>query len=159
MTTENTFETMGANALSNVDETLEDIKENQERENPYKLTQALLDEGFIFDNTGVYIPFKAKFQSIGIDDFSNFETSDNIYLWASRNPDKKLEIHCKWAKKTPEGFQKSRGFNIFYTSNFTVFCLQRQTVFLQNFALCSLRCQLKKPSSCENGFLCYFTLR
>ena len=49
MTTENTFETMGANALSNVDETLEDIKENQERENPYKLTQALLDEGFIFE--------------------------------------------------------------------------------------------------------------
>lgn len=115
MTTRNNFEDMTTNALSNVDETLEDIKENQDLANPYKLTQALLDEGFIFDNTGVYIPFKAHFQSIGIDDPSGFETSDNIYLWASRNPDKKLEIQLKWARKTPEGFNKTRGFNIDFT--------------------------------------------
>lgn len=115
MTTENKFEDMTTNALSNVDETLEDITENQDLANPYKLTQALLDEGFIFDNTGVYIPFKAHFQTIGIDDPSGFETSDKIYLWASRNPDKKLEIQLKWAKKTPEGFQKKRGFNIDFT--------------------------------------------
>ena len=115
MTIENKFEDMTTNALSNVDETLEDITENQDLANPYKLTQALLDEGFIFDNTGVYIPFKAHFQSIGIDDPSGFETSDKIYLWASRNPDKKLEIQLKWAKKTPEGFQKTRGFIIDFT--------------------------------------------
>lgn len=115
MTNRNNFNEMTTNALSNVDETLEDITENQDLANPYKLTQALLDEGFIFDNTGVYIPFKAHFQSIGIDDPSGFETSDKIYLWASRNPDKKLEIQLKWARKTPEGFQKKRGFNIDFT--------------------------------------------
>ena len=112
MTTRNNFEDMTTNALSNVDETLEDITEKQDIANPYKLTQALLDEGFIFDNTGAYFPFKAHFQSIGVEDPSGFDTRDDLYLWASRNPDKKLEIHCKWAKKTPEGFQKSRGFNI-----------------------------------------------
>lgn len=116
MTTENTFDNMMTNALSNVDETLEDITENQERENPYTLTQALLDEGFIFDNTGAYFPFKAHFQSIGVEDNNErFETRDDLYLWASRNPDKKLEINFKWAKKTPEGFIKSRGFNIDFT--------------------------------------------
>ena len=56
MARENTnFEDMMTNALSNVDETIEDINENQERENPYKLTQALLDEGFLFDYTGLFI--------------------------------------------------------------------------------------------------------
>ena len=116
MTTENTnFETMMTNALSNVDETLEDITENQESENPYTLTQALLDEGALFDNTGVYFQYKAHFQSIGVEDPERFNTDDNIYLSISRNPDKKLEIKCKWAKKTTEGFKKSRGFNIPFT--------------------------------------------
>lgn len=115
MTTENTFETMGANALSNVDETLEPINENTMSSNPYKLNQALLDEGFIFDNTGVYIPYKAYFQSIGVEDDTNFKTEEDLYLWVSRNPDKKLEINFKWAEKTPEGFNKSRKFNIDFT--------------------------------------------
>ena len=117
MTTENTnFENMMTNALTNVDETLEQIKETDITENPYKLNQALLDEGFIFDLTGVYIPYKAHFQSIGVeDDNDRFTTRDDLYLWASRNPDKKLEINFKWAKKTPEGFVKSRSFNIAFT--------------------------------------------
>lgn len=116
MRIENNFENMMANALSNVDETLEHIKENQESENPYKLTQALLDEGFIFDNTGVYIPFKAYFQSIGAEDNNQkFETREDLYLWICRNPDKKLELNCKWAKKTPEGFTKARAFNLDFT--------------------------------------------
>lgn len=116
MTTENKFDNMMTNALSNVDETLEQIKESDMSENPYKLTQALLDEGFLFDNNGVYFPFKAHFQSIGVeDDNERFETRDDLYLWASRNPDKKLEINLKWAKKTPEGFVKARAFNIDFT--------------------------------------------
>lgn len=116
MTNENTnFENMMANALSNVDETLEDINEKDMLSNPYKLTQALLDEGFIFDNEGVYVPFKAHFQSIGANNNQKFETRDDIYLWIARNPDKKLELNLKWAKKTPEGFQKARGFNIDFT--------------------------------------------
>ena len=116
MTTENTnFDAMMTNALSNVDETLEEVKENQERANPYKLNQALLDEGFIFDNEGVYVPFKAYYQSIGVEDSSRFTTRDDIYLFITRNPDKKLELNCKWAKKTSEGFHKSRGFNLDFT--------------------------------------------
>lgn len=115
MTNENNFENMMTNALSNVDETLEKINDEDMRSNPYKLNQALLDEGFIFDNTGVYIPFKAHFQSIGVEDGSRFTTRDDLYLWISRNPDKKLELNCKWAKKTPEGFIKARAFNLDFT--------------------------------------------
>ena len=111
MTTEN-FENMGKNAMLNVDETLEDIKEKTMSENPYTLNQALLDEGHYFDITGAYFHFKPYFQSIGVEDSSTFDTCDDLYLWASRNPDKKLEINIKWAKKTSEGFQKARGFNI-----------------------------------------------
>lgn len=99
MTTENNFDNMMTNALSNVDETLEDINENDVSENPYKLTQALLDEGFLFDTEGVYIQYKAHFQSIGVEDSSRFTTRDDIYLFARRNPDKKLELNFKWAKK------------------------------------------------------------
>lgn len=116
MTTENTnFENMMTNALSNVDETLEDINENDLSSNPYKLTQALLDDGFIFDNNGVYIQFKEEFQSIGVEDGSRFTTRDDIYLFVSRNPDKKCELNCKWAKKTPDGFTKARSFNLDFT--------------------------------------------
>ena len=116
MTTENTnFDEMLKNASSNVDETLEDINENDVSENPYKLTQALLDEGFLFDNTGAYFPYKAHYQSIGVEDGSPFTTRDDLYLWASRNPDKKRELNLKWAKKTTEGFVKTRGFNIDFT--------------------------------------------
>jgi len=112
MAKENKFENMMTNALSNVDETLEDIKENTMSENPYKLNQALINEGFISSNDGVYVPFKAYFQSIGVEDSSTFNTRDDIYLFIMRNPDKKLEIKCKWAKKTSEGFHKTRGFNL-----------------------------------------------
>ncbi|MBO7535915.1 MAG: hypothetical protein J6T34_02070, partial [Bacilli bacterium] len=116
MTNENTFDNMMKSALTNVDETLEDIKENQESENPYKLNQALLDEGFLFDYTGAYFPFKEEFQSIGVEDNNQrFETRDDLYLWIARNPDKKRELNCKWAKKTPEGFIKSRAFNLNFT--------------------------------------------
>ena len=112
---ENNFENMMTNALSNVDETLEDIKENNVSANPYKLNQSLLDEGCLFDNTGAYFPFKEVFQSIGVEDGSPFTTRDDIYFFVSRNPDKKLELNCKWAKKTPEGFIKSRGFKLDFT--------------------------------------------
>ena len=112
MTTENTFETMGANALSNVDETLEDINENDMSSNPYKLNQALLDEGFISSNNGVYIPYKEEFQ---LGDEDRRKPEDNVYLFISRNPDKKLELNCKWARKTSEGFQKARNFNLDFT--------------------------------------------
>ena len=104
---------MTSNALLNVDETLQQKGEEQERENPYKLTQALIDDGFIFDFNGVYVPFKERFQLAGVDkNNEKFETKDNIYLFISRNPDKKLELNCKWATKTPDGFEKARGFNI-----------------------------------------------
>lgn len=115
MAKENKFDNMMTNAMSNVNETLEDIKENTMSENPYKLNQALINEGFIFANDGVYVPFKAYFQSIGVEDSSTFKTRDDIYLFIMRNPDKKLEIKCKWAKKTSEGFHKTRGFNLDFT--------------------------------------------
>ena len=115
MTKENNFETMGANASSNIDETLEEIKETEVNENPYNINQALLDEGFLFDYSGAYFPYKEEFQSIGVEDPSGFTTRDDIYLWASRNPDKKLELNLKWARKTSEGFIKSRGFNLDFT--------------------------------------------
>ena len=120
MTKENNFDNMMASALSNVDETLEDIKEKQDIANPYNITQALLDEGFLFDYTGAYFPYKEEFQAIGVkpekyDYFMENHARDDIYLWASRNPDKKLELNCKWARKTSEGFIKSRGFNLDFT--------------------------------------------
>ena len=116
MTNENTnYDEMLKQASSHVDETLEEIKEKDMSSNPYKLNQALLDEGFIFDTSGVYIPFKAYFQSIGVDDGSRFRTRDDLYFFIERNPDKKLELNCKWARKTPEGFVKTRQFKLDFT--------------------------------------------
>ena len=97
MTTKNKFETMSSNAMSNVDETLEEINENDMSSNPYKITQGLHDEGFMFDNDGIYIPFKEKFQ---VSDEDRRKPNENTYLFITRNPDKKLELKCKWAKKT-----------------------------------------------------------
>lgn len=96
---------MMENALSNVDDTLEPINENNMTQNPYTLTQALQKEGFIYDNDGVYIPFKEEFQNI---DNNNITTRDDIYLFVSRNLDKKLELHFKWAKKNNKRFQKEK---------------------------------------------------
>ena len=114
MTTENTnFEEMTANAVSHIDETLDKNTEDQEGSNPYKLTQALLKEGCMYDDDGAYFHFKEDFQLAGVDENTErFETKDDIYLFVSRNPDKKLEINLKWARKTPDGFEKARGFNI-----------------------------------------------
>ena len=114
MTTEN-FDEMTSSALLNVDETLTAGTEEQERENPYKLTQALLDDGFMFDFNGVYVPFKERFQLAGVD--GNMETKDNIYLLIARNPDKKLEINCEWKQKTPDGFTNGRAFDIDFLLN------------------------------------------
>lgn len=112
-TENNNFDEMTADALLNVDETLEKKPENETLENPYKLDDALLKDGNMFDNTGVYFHFKPSFQRAGVDpDNDRFKTKDNIYLFATRNPDKKLEINFKWAFKTPDGFMKARGFNI-----------------------------------------------
>lgn len=114
MTTENTnFDEMLTQAGAHIDESLNKKPENKEPSNPYKMTQALLDDGNIYDNTGAYFHFKEDFQLAGVDENTErFQTADNIYLFATRNPDKKLEINCKWARKTPDGFEKSRGFNI-----------------------------------------------
>ena len=115
MSNENNFNEMMENALSNVDETLDEIQDKDASSNPYKLTKELMSDGFIYDFTGAYFPFKEEFQLASVEDTSNFNTQDNLYLWASRNPGKKCEIICKWAKKTPEGFVKSRGFNLDFT--------------------------------------------
>ena len=115
MNNENNFNEMIKNVLSNADETLDEIQDKDASLNPYKLTRELMNDGFTYDFTGAYFPFKEEFQLAGVEDTSNFNTQDNLYLWASRNPDKKCEIICKWAKKTPEGFVKSRGFNIDFT--------------------------------------------
>lgn len=112
-TENNNFDEMTSKALLNVDETLEKKPEKQEPPNAYKLDDTLTSEGFMCDFNGVYIPFKEDFQLAGVDpDNDRFKTKDNIYLFASRNPDKKLEINFKWAFKTPDGFMKARGFNI-----------------------------------------------
>ena len=112
-TENNNFDEMTSNALLNVDETLEKNPEKETLENPYKLDDVLLKDGNMFDNTGVYFHFKPSFQRAGVDpDNDRFKTKDNIYLFATRNPDKKLEINFKWAFKTPDGFMKARGFNI-----------------------------------------------
>lgn len=111
--THNNFDEMTSKALLNVNETLAENSKEQERSNPYKLTQDLIKCGFMFDNNGVYVPFKESFQTAGVDmDNETFQTMENIYLFITRNPDKKLEINFKWAHKTPDGFVKSRGFNI-----------------------------------------------
>lgn len=114
MTTENNnFEEMTANAVSNIDETLNKKPEKHDRQNPYKLDETLLNDGNMFDETGAYFHFKEDFQLEGVnDDNGKFKTADNIYLFVSRNPDKKIELNCKWARKTPDGFEKARGFNI-----------------------------------------------
>ena len=114
MTTENNFDEMTASALSNIDEAITKTPEKQEPANPYKLNQVLLDDGFMYDFNGVYVPFKEEFQRVGVDyrHEDNFETRDDIYLYISRNPDKKLEINFKWAKKNADGFHHARGFNI-----------------------------------------------
>ena len=114
MTTENTnFEEMTANAVSHIDETLDKNTEEQEGSNPYKLTPALLKEGCMYDDDGAYFHFKERFQLVGVDENTErFETKDDIYMFVSRNPDKKLELNLKWARKTPYGFEKARGFNI-----------------------------------------------
>lgn len=113
MTTDNNFDEMTSDALLNVDDTLQQKPEEQERLNPYTLDEPLTREGFMCDFNGVYMPFKPRFQRAGVDpDNEKFHTKDNIYLFASRNPNKKLEINFKWAYKTPDGFIKARGFNI-----------------------------------------------
>ena len=114
MTNENTnFDEMTAGALEYIDETLDKNMQEQEPSNPYTLTQGLLQEGFMFDSDGVYVPFKETFQLEGVDDDgARFKTRDDIYLFISRNPDKKLELNFKWATKTADGFNKARGFNI-----------------------------------------------
>ena len=111
--TQDNFDEMTANALSNVDDTLETNPSEQVAANPYKLTQALLDDGNYYDLNGAYFHFKERFQLAGVDiDNDSFETQDDIYLFITRNPDKKLDINMKWARKTPDGFTKARGFNI-----------------------------------------------
>jgi len=114
MTNENTnFDEMLMQAGGHIDESLDKNTAKQEPSNPYTLTQALLNDGNMFDNTGAYFHFKEDFQLAGVDENTErFQTADNIYLFATRNPDKKLEINFKWARKTPDGFEKSRGFNI-----------------------------------------------
>ena len=114
MTNENTnFDEMTAGALAHINETLDKKPQEQEPSNPYTLTQGLLQEGFMFDSDGVYVPFKETFQLEGVDDDgARFKTRDDIYLFISRNPDKKLELNFKWATKTADGFNKARGFNI-----------------------------------------------
>lgn len=111
---ENTnFDEMTADALLNVDDTLEKNPKEQDVSNPYKMTEALLKDGNTFDNTGAYFHFKERFQLMGVsDDNERFHTDPDIYLFVTRNPDKKLELNCKWAKKTADGFNKTRGFNI-----------------------------------------------
>ena len=114
MTNENTnFDEMLMQAGGHIDESLDKNTTKQEPSNPYTLTQALLNDGNMFDNTGAYFHFKEDFQLAGVDENTErFETNPDIYLWIARNPDKKLEINCKWAQKTPDGFEKARGFNI-----------------------------------------------
>lgn len=111
--TENNFEEMTKKALGNIDETITKSPAETEVKHPYMLTQDLLDDGNMFDNTGVYFHFKEEFQVTGLmDDSSDMATRDDIYLFIERNPDKKLEINCKWATKTEDGFNKARGFRL-----------------------------------------------
>ena len=114
MTNTNTnFDEMLMKAGGHIDESLKRKPAKNEPSNPYTLTQALLNDGNMFDNTGAYFHFKEDFQLAGVDENTErFETNPDIYLWIARNPDKKLEINCKWAQKTPDGFEKARGFNI-----------------------------------------------
>ena len=107
-----TFEEMTEDALVNVDDTLAKSEDVEEVSNPYMLDEALKRDGCMSDNTGVYFHFKPYFQTIGADHPESMQTDNDTYFWASRNPDKKLEINCKWANKTADGFTKARGFNI-----------------------------------------------
>ena len=64
MTTENTnFDEMTETALANVDEAIDNDREKQGVANPYKLTEALLEDGNMFDETGAYFHFKEYFQT------------------------------------------------------------------------------------------------
>lgn len=112
-TENNNFDEMTSKALDNVDETLEKKSEKQTVKNPYTVDEVLQQEGFMYDLNGVYIPFKKDFQLAGVDNSNEkFQTKDDIYLFVTRNPDKKLEINFKWALKTENEFIKARGFNI-----------------------------------------------
>lgn len=107
------FDEMTTNAMLNVDESISKTTDEQLRSNPYNLDESLQREGFMCDSNGVYIPFKEDFQLTGVDENTErFQTRNDLYLFAARNPDKKLEINMKWATKTPDGFEKARGFNI-----------------------------------------------
>ena len=116
--TQDNFDEMTANALSNIDETLEQDSENNTGENPYKLTEALIKDGHMYDLNGAYFHFKPYYQSIGVEgDVDNFTTMNNIYMFITRNPDKKLELNCEWKHKTPDGFTSGRAFNIEFLLN------------------------------------------
>ena len=114
MTNENNnFDEMLTQAGAHIDQTLNKNTPEQEPSNPYKLAPELIKDGNMYDENGAYFHFKPYFQLKGVtDDNNDFETADNIYMRISRNPDKKLEINCKWARKTSDGFTLSRGFNI-----------------------------------------------
>lgn len=101
----------------NISETEGNSSSNQDTSNPYNLPKELLDKGFDFDNTAIYIPFTAYYQSIGAEDVSRFPTQDNIFLKLERNPNKKLEILLTWCIKEDGDYHVERHINIDFLLN------------------------------------------
>ena len=86
----------------------------------------LLKAEYDYDESGIYVPYTAEYQSIGCvnvdgiwyedDDYkSKFHTANNIYLkiYRDKNSRKDILIKCKWTFKTPDGYVPTEsGFNI-----------------------------------------------
>ena len=116
MSKENNFKSMVDEAID-ISEDKENSSPKDDTSNPYRLDKELLDIGFDFDNTAIYIPFTEHYQTIGVEDVDRFETRENIFLKAERNPNKKLEIKLSWCIKKDGNYHIERYVNIDFLLN------------------------------------------
>lgn len=66
----------------------------------------LLKAKYDYDETGIYVPYTAEYQAIGVTE-GNFHTADNIFLKTYRIEEtrKDILIRCEWTLKTSDGYE------------------------------------------------------
>lgn len=66
----------------------------------------LLKAQYDYDESGIYVPYTAKYQAIGVTE-GNFHTADNIFLKTYRIEEtrKDILIRCEWTFKTADGYE------------------------------------------------------
>ena len=72
-------------------------KIKKEKENTIYNVKELAEDGYLYDDTGIYIPYTHKQE--------HDSDSRDIYLKVSRNPDKKCELIYSWVMKKKDIFK------------------------------------------------------